>query len=152
MVVVIELCILIVVKIQANNVNSTSFAHSDPIIIPHFSELDQGQDSRYQEQEPKPDPKLEHQTPNSEPEHHEPKVTLHSCITKTFENCEKKHKSRHEKLPMVIVSLVAFKFVLQNCISNCWIHSIWTAQLYMQFAPCLELCYEMHVKNYPHNP
>lgn len=78
MVVLTELCILIVVKIQANNLNSTSFAHSDPIMIPHFSKLDDAQNSRLLEQEPKPYPKLE------------PTQAFPRCSRTKLEHCKKK--------------------------------------------------------------
>ena len=54
MVALIESCILIVVKIQANNLNSTSLAHLDPIMIPHFSKLDETQNLKHQDSRARP--------------------------------------------------------------------------------------------------
>jgi hypothetical protein len=85
MVVLIELCILIVVKIQANNLNSTSLSRLDPIMIPHFSELDETQNPKHQEQDTKPEPKLDHQKL-------EPEQPVSSCITKSLKDCKENHK------------------------------------------------------------
>jgi hypothetical protein len=146
MVVMIELYILIVVKIQAENLASTSFAHLAPIMLPHFSELDKAQ-------------VLEHQEPEPKSEHQEQKPTLHSCIKKEYEDCKKRKK---------LISVHNFSYghclfngfidcqhrfepstVIISCLRVCWRHYVIDRH---PVAPCLEECYERHVKNNSHNP
>lgn len=160
MVVMIELCILIVIKTQANNLNSTSFAHSSPIMILHFSEPDEAQNPGHHEQEPKPYQKAEY---------YGPKLPLPSCIAKKIEYCKEKHKPIHDRGAIMnaygyclfggfqvclhITNDYGLSIVFESCISDCWIHHVWKNHNYdvMHFVACLELCYETHIKNYRHN-
>jgi hypothetical protein len=78
--VVMVLQVLIMVTI-ANNLAPTSSAPSIPIMLPNFSQLDKYQKPGHQE----PKPKLVHE----KPKHEEQEPTLHTCLTKKFEHCEK---------------------------------------------------------------
>jgi hypothetical protein len=121
MVVMIELYMFIVVKIQGNDLASISFAHSAPITLPYFSELYNAHKPRHQEPNPKPkdheqDPKLERKL-----EHQEPKPTLYSCMTKKYEDCKK----RYQKLmgqKVVVVRNISYSdclfFAFKECLNS----------------------------------
>jgi hypothetical protein len=79
-------CIKILIAIIIELYIFIYFAHSDLIMIPHFSELDEVQNSGHQKQELKTDPKLEHQKLDLKREYQ----TLPGCLTTKYEDCERR--------------------------------------------------------------
>lgn len=75
MVVIMELLILIIDKIQANNLPTASFTHSNLIMLPHFSKVDSSHHAKKREEE----------------------LTLDSCLTKKRQRC------RNTKLELKLV-------------------------------------------------
>jgi hypothetical protein len=163
-VVMIEFYVLIVVKIQANNHASNSFAYSAPIMLPHFFEFDKIEKPGHQE----PEAKQEHQEQEPKLEHQklEPKPILHSCITKKFEDCEERLKNQNHGLSFVhsdrlfsafkdCLDSIEHSTVIESCIHDCRQRKVKDVLPFerviniLAYERCFETCYETHVKNHP---
>ena len=148
----IVLQVLIIVTIQANNLAPTSSAPSIPIMLPNFSQLNKYQKPGHQE----PKPKLVHE----KPKHEEQETTLHTCLTKKFEHCEKlvgKSRYKHNTCLYLGISfyLKTYKVEamgsdIERCIRDCKREHKKRSVLLL--GACAKICYETYVKNHPHIP
>jgi hypothetical protein len=129
MVVIIELLLLIMDKIQANNL---SIVPSSPIMLPHFSELDKSRKGMH--------PKAE--------------LTLHSCLTQERRYCRKKRRLIGEIFRYGKCLYTAFTYCLKTYedpissprISRCVADCLRKHKFPSIAETCLEECYQKHVK------